>query len=199
VVVDSREKVPILFPETISWHPDRTRTECLIAVKTRKDALFAGDYCLEFPDGTRHDRTCTIERKGSPSEIYSNLFTNDWRRAAKAFERLSRIKSLSPYNGAHYLLIEPSQANLRTFEKEHDLQEGVLTDRILQVAARFGLNIWWAPHHTLPSARRRLGELMIRTMLAHIFHPRLPLDPYSDQWYVQHRTDSRDWGKKGKR
>lgn len=200
VIVDSREKKPILFPATISWHSNRTSTEHLIAVETRTDALFAGDYCLEL-NGLPYDRICTIERKGSPSEIYNNLFTNDWQRAAKAFARLHQIRHPDPLEGAHYLLIEPSQANLRTFEKEHGLREGILTDRILQVAARFGLNIWWAPHHVLPAARRKLGELMIRTMLTHIFHRRLPLEPYSGKWYGEHRTDSRTWGKgkKGKK
>jgi hypothetical protein len=197
VVVDSREKIPILFPATLTWCPDRSAKTQEIIVKTRTDKLFAGDYCLEFPEGTYHDRTCTVERKGSASEIYNNLFTKDWDRCSRAFRRLSQIRSsVNPWSSSHYLLVEPSLAKIRKWEQDNSMPDGIMLDRLAHVASLFDLHLWMAPGYSMPAARRRLGELMIRLMLGHIFHPPLLPQTYSEDWYNEHRHAARDW--KGK-
>lgn len=199
VIVDSREKIPILFPTTISWWGmDQTAKKHEIVVETKTDTMFAGDYCLEFPKGVRHDRCCTIERKYKVSEIYTNLFTKDWDRCSRAFERLCQTGPPSGDPGARYLLVESSPAEFRAYEREHDLPEGIIMDRLIQTACIFGLRLWFTPGHAMPAARRRLGEMMVRLMLGHIFHPcRWPQDKcFSTDWYEEHRKDARQWRSK---
>ncbi len=199
VVVDSREKIPILFPATLGWRSDRTGTTHEIIVNTKRDALFAGDYCLEFPDDVRRDRVCTIERKGRVSEIYTNLFTKDWERCNRAFLRLRNIGLGTFHGSAMYLLIEPSHSNFRNYERDHSLPEGIILDRLIQVACRCDLRLLFTPLALLPAARVRLGERLIRLMLGHIFHPTRDLgEYYSNDWYEKNRHNARDWGEKKK-
>ena len=195
VVVDSREKVPVLFPATLTWWADRTRKNYEILIDTKVDTLFAGDYCLEFPEGVRQDRCCTWERKYKVSEIYTNLFTKDWKRASKAFERLCRIAPAEGDLGGRYLLVESSQAEFRKFEREKGLPEGVILGRLIQTACAFGLRLWFAPNHNLPAARRRLGEMMIRVMMGHLFHPCAWTQDqhYSTLWSEKNRHNARNW------
>jgi hypothetical protein len=185
--------MPILFPRILEWRADRTGETHEIIVSTERDALFAGDYCLEFPKGTRHDRLCTIERKGRVSEIYTNLFTDDWKRCCKAFHRLRNTMPPTPPYGARYLLIEPSHAEFVQYERDHILPEGIILDRLIQVACAFDLRLLFTSASLSSIARRRLGERILRLMLGHIFHHPFHGKPYSDHWYEAHRQDAQTW------
>lgn len=180
VLIDSREKVPFLFPRTLGWRKDRTGTTHEIIVDTRVVPLMCGDYCLEFPTGVIRDRECSIERKYSARELYNNLFTKDWSRASHSFEKLHKIRPEGPPRGARYLIIEASLTDMATYERRHDLPSGILMDRVVQVAELYGLHLWVAPGYKTAERRIMLGEALLRIMLGHVFHQCLNLDPYPE-------------------
>ena len=86
VEVDTREKIPLVFPQYISVPPTAS---CVgqpkkIRILTKKVKLDAGDYRLkECPE------ICGIERKSGQSELLSNLTTKDYSRFYKALQRFS--------------------------------------------------------------------------------------------------------------
>ena len=82
ILVDSREKCPLLFPAILRY-ADQGGTIHAVHLKTARAALEVGDYCIQgYP-------LCgVVERKGSVREVCSNLLTGDRRRATSAFLRL---------------------------------------------------------------------------------------------------------------
>ena len=78
ILIDTREKLPLLFPKTIALG-DR-----LVDLKTRRVRLSTGDYQL---DSTREEGV-VVERKRNLEELASN-FTRDWPRFRRALDRLA--------------------------------------------------------------------------------------------------------------
>lgn len=181
VLVDSREKKEILFPKSIGWRKDQSRRTHEIVVETRKIALLAGDYCLEFPQGVIWDRQCCFEKKGSARELFNNFFTTDKARCTRAFLKMLKIRPEGEPKGARYFLIEPSLWEIAAYEKKLGLDRGLIMDQIAQTAELFGLSLWMAPGFQSADRRYMLGEMMIRVMLAHVFQNRLKHPPYTEE------------------
>ena len=161
VQIDTREKYPLPFPANIRISdPDVAYHTKIIPVKVEKIKLDIGDYRLkEFPDD------CVIERKGSPLEIFKNLFNaRDSIRSAKAFRKLSTVQY-------PYLLLEMSPANLMS-ASSIEAVSGIydpetVMHRLSLVISKYGLNVVWAPKSSSTKSRRSLGLILLHLMLGY--------------------------------
>jgi len=161
VQVDTREKCPLLFPSIIEINdPDKTFKKIRIPITTQKIKLDIGDYRLaEFPN------CCVVERKGSQSEIYKNLFNpKDQIRQAKAFRKLTTAQhpilllELSPS-----ALLSKTATNRGWFLNSPD----VLLHRLSMVIVKYRLHLIWITKPTTVNARRTLGKAIIHLMLGY--------------------------------
>lgn len=167
VEIDTREKQPLLFPQTIRVeHPELANCVIPITVTTRNIKLDAGDYRLkEFPD------CCIVERKATPTEIWTNLWDpKDSIRQAHAFRRLAACQY-------PILLIEASPSEMFTknaIVKYPDLG----MHRLAVVIAKYGFQVIWLPwrHHS-PDTRRRLGEFLVHLMVGYAVQKKLDILP----------------------
>ena len=156
VIIDSREdphwRLP--FPDHIKVHPQRSRKPVIVKIETRVDKLDAGDYCLDGGDGCLFSNACLVETKRSARELAGNLLTDDFRRANRAFERLSRSSDFP------LLVCEFSQADLLA-----EAEDGRVMDALAWCIARHRLNVWFAGPRGAKDARRKTAECVLRLML----------------------------------
>jgi hypothetical protein len=154
IQIDTREKVPVLFPSTIRvQHPEREGMFITLEVKTQRVKLGYGDYRLKkFPN------CCVVERKASQLELFKNLLdTADSIRQAKSFRKLSACEF-------PYLLIEAKPVDLlRVTDRVR--QPELITHKLAIAVAKYGLNVLWIPWGNSVNRRRQLGEVMLHLML----------------------------------
>jgi hypothetical protein len=154
VEIDTREKRPLLFPETVTvWW---TGKPTLITVATARVKLDAGDYRLrEWPNA------CVIERKGSIEELSRNLLDpKDSPRQGRSFGRLA-ASSRFPYLLIH---AAPSSLMLSTTGCPHP---ELLVQRLTECLGRFGLNLLVIGQTSTSAALRVTGTMMLHLMLGH--------------------------------
>jgi ERCC4-type nuclease len=160
VLVDSREQHPLLFPESTTWYPYRhIQDPYLIHVETKVKELVSGDYCLED-----HDGSCLIERKGSFSELCSNLWSKDYKRAHGALERFSQASDHP------YLLLEESVSNMMQGVRYLDTPAELIFDAFLCELMDLGIQIIWTGKRASVAATRSVGTMILHVMLNHAFH-----------------------------
>ena len=156
LVVDSRERYPLLFPANIEWHVDRgLGDKKLIRIKHKVAKLDWGDYLLEG-----YSANSAVERKGSLDELHQNLYTDDRERFLKAIRRLRE-------NCRHpYLLLDVSPLDLwKPTPRAND--PAAVWDALIDVVSMFGLGLLWGANAKLPGARRILGEQVLRILISH--------------------------------
>jgi hypothetical protein len=148
VWIDSREKRPLLFPATLRL---RGRTTPIVTIRKR---LPEGDYCLaDSPE------VCLVERKGSAREIRENFLGADRHRALRALKRLSKA-SKRPI-----LLLEVTASELLTPTRYIETP-GPLVQEMLDTLASLRIEVLLPGACNFPTKRRRLGEFIVRLMLA---------------------------------
>ncbi len=153
--IDSREKIPLLFPSNILWFSDRSSEGRMIRIRTKVAKLDYGDYLLSnWPDAA------AIERKGSLDELNQNLLTGDYSRFMEATRRLC--------DGCRhpYLLLDSSIATLWTPTERCPRPEQVW-DALCHLLATTPLRLLWGGNAKHAGARRILGEQLIRLLLSH--------------------------------
>jgi hypothetical protein len=169
VLIDSREKKPLLFPSWIDFRCDRTLKVQPIQVKTKRVVMPAGDYTLEG-----YDHLAILETKRSLRELHNNV-CSDWKREVKALKRLSEACEYP------YVVWEMTPAEL--FRKSPHVPDPQLVyDRWMQAITRFNLRLMFAGGGVGPGPRRRLGEQLVRLMLAHTLNTPWDRDPWSDEF-----------------
>ena len=124
-----------------------------------------GDYTLEG-----HEETCIVERKGSLTELATNLLMDDYRRADAAFSRLSN-STRNPY-----LLVECSAAELRTRSK-YVHEPARVVDALAAMMERYKLRLILCGRCNTITQKRTVGDMILRLMLAHAFQKE---EDYSD-------------------
>ena len=165
ILIDSRERIPLLFPKSVKWHPDRSGKSHLILVKEKVVTLPAGDYTLEG-----YDDESVVERKGSVREVLGNLFTKDRRRSVAAFQRLIEACEHP------YLLLDFSLSEMFTVT-EHVPNPMLVLDTLLADAGNLGVTLLWGGNCKPATSRRRLGEVVLRLLLSHALRRELgPID-----------------------
>jgi len=158
VLVDSREQTPLLFPENMLWWPARASRPEHIRVVTKTTKMDTADYAL---DGYEH--ITLVERKGSMRELQGNLFTADYKRACAAFERLSEACTFP------YLLLDIPDVEYRKVTKFVPTPDRVF-DAMAWVMHRYGIRLWAVGDCKSGPQRRRVGDQLIRVLMAHCFH-----------------------------
>lgn len=160
VLVDTREKKPLLFPSHLKILPlvealKRRSTPQIVTVNVCPHRMVIGDYAVK-----QYEHLVTVERKGSIGELMHNASGGDRARFLKAIERLKVIK--------HPILfldcLPTSVFNPPPSLADRDPMMAV--DVILGLAAHLNLHLIWGGRTTTsPRVRRRLGEIILRSML----------------------------------
>ena len=163
VLIDNREKRPLLFPSYITIdHPRIIGKTQKIKVITQSIHLPAGDYLLKG-----YSDCCIAERKGSQSEVIHNLFNpKDSARQGRA------LKKLVSACRHPILLLEVSPSKLLSpsgFLNGWD--PDVLLHRITRTISQYNLQVLWLAQPASVSARRNLGTALLHLMLSYILYP----------------------------
>lgn len=154
VLVDNRERIPLLFPKNLVWHPTRGGKGHLVKVVEKSTKILTGDYCLGgYKSGA------VIERKGSLRELHQNLLTKDYRRFLSAIERLAECQF-------PYLLLDMTPGDLATVS-EYVPDPSRVVDALMRIVAKYHLRLLFAGNCKYPLSRRRLGEQCLRIMMGH--------------------------------
>lgn len=150
ICIDGNEQNDLQFPESLvlNWKGQ----SALIEVKKRKFRFDTGDYYLEG-----YKEVCIAERKGSLSELHTNLFTADETRFRKAVRRLVGACAVP------ILWLDIPHAGLWTPTDYVD-DPAEVVDKLLRTVREFGLTFFWVPPATTEKHAKRNGELLIRTM-----------------------------------
>lgn len=160
ILIDTREKTPLLFPSWIDFQIDRTGETHHIKVETENVCMPAGDYTI-----LGHDDVCIFETKRSLSELHKNVCTKDWTREQMALRRLSEACFYK------YLLWEMTPSELAR-QTTYIPSPSTVIDRWMQAIQRFDLRLMLSGTSVNgPGPRRKLGDLVIRTMLVHLLCP----------------------------
>lgn len=160
VIIDSREQIPLLFPENILYYPDRSPDSRQIRIKTKVSKVDAGDYCLQPWYKVLDKHPCLIERKGANTELHQNLLTKDYKRFTAALDRLVS------YCRHPYLLLDVAIADFWTIKEHCPNPERVWDCLIREVSSR-GINLLWGCNAKHATSRRILGEQCLRILLSH--------------------------------
>lgn len=157
VIIDSREQRPLLFPDLLVWHPPGKRKRTF-TIETEVQRIEAGDYYIEeYPDLVR------VERKAGLEELIGNFSQKDWPRFRRAWERFVASCAFS------ILFIETLPETWWTNDTSQDI--GVALDKLFHLTANQWVQLIWGGRRvTTVAARRRLGEIVLRAMLARLDH-----------------------------
>jgi hypothetical protein len=169
ILVDTRERKPLLFPATTLWHEHRSGKPQLVSLEAVRREMWAGDYAI---DG--HEDTVLIERKGSLQELHGNFFSRDYRRAQAAFQKLIEATENA------YLLLDITPSEMWT-PTEYVPEPIRVFDALCGTIQKFGLRLVYAGHCKKPPARRKLGEQLVHLMAAHCFRGITPDMPTNQE------------------
>lgn len=148
VEIDTREKYPLLFPANLDWAGKRHQ------VVQERIKLDAGDYRLKEIGNLN-----LVERKGSPGEIWQNLFTDDSGRQHRALRKLVECSQ------RRCILLDFSLVDVFNFRAFGAYESGQMLDRLLALAQSYKIDLIWSSGRSTINSRRRLGELVLRYLL----------------------------------
>lgn len=150
MLVDTREKNRVLFPAQMQWGDHRGWRK-IFRVQTEAATLKTGDYMMQGYAG------CCVERKGSLSELNSNVNSKDAARFLRCLKRLSGVSH--PY----ILLDFP----LNQLQRNEYVRDGALVmDRLYRTMQQHGIGLLWVPA-TSTKNRTMLGEQIARICWNH--------------------------------
>ncbi len=158
VLVDSREKYPLLFPACVVWYPTRSaRPFYIVHVDVKVVEMVTGDYALKG-----YEDTCIIERKGAMTEISANLCSKDYARSHAAFQRLVN-ETEHPY-----LMLEETPAGMlpSNYPSTRPTPDRVV-DAFLREVCGFKLPLIFVGRARSPGQRRKLGHFMLKILIGH--------------------------------
>ena len=160
VIVDTREQYPVRFPANVRIaDPSCSGKGRLVGVTTVRRKMDAGDYCLEG-----WEECCAIERKGSPLELYKNLFDRkDKLRCGRAFTRLVTQVDHP------YLMLESGPKDILTGHLPYDVDPELLLSKVTQLVASYGLGLLWMPWKRA-SGKSDMGIALVHLMLSHVIN-----------------------------
>lgn len=166
ILVDSREKKPLPFPEHLpslrSDLPALSRSSRTFRLKLEKTTLVTGDYALKG-----YEAACLIERKGSLAEVAGNCLTADGRRKFTA--AMDRLKEACFYP---YLLLEGNL--LETMTPSKDLPDPWnAVDALHRILLERNIGLILLPNPTM-NARRAVAEWAVRLLVNSALCPILP-------------------------
>lgn len=156
ILVDKREKNPLVFPSTMLVSTGWTRH--LFKVITKPQTLKTGDYAVEgFED------ICLVERKGSMEELQSNFFgqRDSWR-----FRRcLERLRDSTKHPVLLFDIALASAFRATEFSKN----PSDVLDAALRACIRYNVTPLWLTPPVAAAWASRTGEFVARMMWACIY------------------------------
>lgn len=160
MLIDTREKIPILFPATLRYYTSLSdRSHHLVHVRTTRRKLRTGDYYL---DG---HRSVTIwERKAGAEEIHNNILGKQRKRFLESLDRL-QAATRHPY-----LLIDSSPAQMLR-HSEWATNPTLVINALYRECVTRGIAVWWIGNAGARSTRIAMGTVLLHAMLTHIVHP----------------------------
>lgn len=169
ILVDSREKKPLPFPEHLpslrSDVPVLSRSSRTFRLRTERVTLKTGDYALKG-----YEETCLIERKGSIAEVAGNCLTPDSRR--KFVAAMDRLKSACLFP---YLLLEGNLLDTLTPTKALPDPWNAI-DALHRLLLERNIGFILLPNTSM-SARRAIAEWAARLLVNATLCPILPASP----------------------
>ena len=166
IIVDSREKKPLPFPEHLpslrSDLPALSRSSRTYRLKMEKRTLVTGDYALKG-----YEAGCLIERKGSLAEVAGNCLTADGRR--KFVAAMDRLKEACLYP---YLLLEGNILESLTPTKDLPDPWNAI-DSLHRILLERNIGLILLPNTSM-SARRAVAEWAARLLVNAALCPILP-------------------------
>lgn len=159
ILQDSREKVPLLFPNSISllpptWNIQQSPSSRQALLTVEKITLTTGDYALKG-----FESVCLVERKGAVSEVCKNCLTREGRRKfASACQRLSLACSFP------VLLLEGDIPSYCDADPRTQTPPGAGLDALLRMVADYGLHLLTIPR-TTSAGRYTVGEWVARLLI----------------------------------
>jgi ERCC4-type nuclease len=179
ILVDTREKKPLLFPEHLTvlsdTQPAHTQATVTVRLHTERKRLETGDYLL-----ASHPTTTIVERKGSVREVQTNcLNRRDRARFVRCLERM-RDAAVDPVlllEGSPADLVKPLPAN--AYGQPGESPAGPALDALFSLLHEYGIRLLLLPNSTVAN-RRAMGEIVARDLIAGaIHHAPSPLPPCS--------------------
>lgn len=157
LITDSREKVPLVFPDYLvvlrdADTPTRGQTTT-VRITTRRATLPVGDYALEG-----HEDLALVERKAHMKEIMENCLSPDRPRFVACLERLasSCAYPLLLLEGDPFYLLSPDA---------HFKDPYLGWDALTRLLARYRIPYAVVSTNTL-QRRRVVGEMVARHLIA---------------------------------
>lgn len=144
-------RVRQLFPGFVRWWAPDARVHN-IRIHIARAALETADMALASP----WEEAGLIERKGSMTELYSNVLTGDYRRFRRELERIAATGTRAT------LLFDFPYGDSRKVTTTIRNPERVL-DGVYREIARYKLSHLWPPTARDP---RHTGEYCVRWLLA---------------------------------
>jgi len=153
VEVDSREKIPLIFPATFDvWSSGKPR---VVRVKTEVVCLDAGDYRLKSMPGR-----AVVERKGTVRELCNNLLGTDQQRQGRAFRKLAASAEF-PYLFLH------TTATALLGKNEWNPEPDRLVQKLAYALGKFRLSLVVVPLTTTAISRRLVGNIVLNLLVGH--------------------------------
>ena len=157
ILRDTREKKPLIFPETMTFLSDEKppwhRREKTVRIRVHEHPLKTGDYCL-----LEHESNVLIERKGSIRELMGYCLTKDGlRRFTNQVDRL-RSECQRPF-----LLLEGTPMDLQRPTLHVD-KPGLALDSFQRILFERQIPLILLPAGTT-SARKAVGEWVARLLI----------------------------------
>lgn len=157
LIVDTREKKPLLFPANLRVLNPDTKKANLIRLHTKKEKLDTGDYLLKgFEESTM------IERKGSLREVASNCLSGDRARFENCLIRMTEACK-DPV-----LLLEGTPLELSRKSKEVP-EPGAAIDALMRLLSTYSIGLLLLPTAS-SSQRRATGEWAARLLINGAIH-----------------------------
>lgn len=150
VVVDTREKHPLLFPSIIQLRGRRVK------ILTEKIKLDTGDYCIKGLEGM-----ALIERKASIRELFSNFIGKDKKRFLKCIDRLAKATD-------HPILFLETSASELLMPTRYLQNPAGITQMLFDECAKRGIQILLVGACKHAAKRRIVGELITRLMISYM-------------------------------
>lgn len=159
VVVDKREKRPLIFPATMPWtfgvgHHKITREFKIDVVHENLDS---GDYALRG-----YEHVARIERKGAATELLQNLFTKDRPRFERSLKRLCDSCTVP------ILLLDMHPRQFMSDPHVRDPHE--VRNELYRLCAWRGLRLHWLYVGNDVASRKHLGLCMVDLLWSHAWH-----------------------------
>lgn len=149
--IDTREKKPLLFPETlkVTYLDGSCHTH---ALATRKKELVAGDYALQG-----YEDVCLVERKSGIHELWQNTSNDDKSRFVAAWNRMVANCKYP------YLVVEQTVSDLLA-PHQYVRDPGNVVDQILALTIDPTIPIL-SVRSGSPIQKRQSGELVARLLV----------------------------------